>query len=62
MTERKQGGEGNRQADQRYRKGVRETVESTSDKERAEQARELTDDELQKARKAEDKGRSRAKH
>src|SRR5690606_25291082 len=35
------GGEGNREADRRYREGVRRTVDDTSEEERSEQARDL---------------------
>lgn len=61
MSQRKPG-EGNRAADRRYREGVRETVEKTSDKDRAEKARDVRKDELEDARRAEDKGRSRARN
>ena len=61
MSERKDIGEGNREADQRYREGVRETVEETSEEERAEKARDLSEKELEHARQAEDKGKSRAR-
>jgi signal transduction histidine kinase len=47
-------GEGNREADRRYREGVRETVEETTAEERARRARELTPAELEAARAAED--------
>ena len=50
-------GEGNRKADQRYRNGVRETVDSTNADERAEQARDLSEKELKEAREAEDDAR-----
>ncbi|HET6565189.1 MAG TPA: hypothetical protein VFG52_07240 [Xanthomonadales bacterium] len=59
MTERKRGGEGNREADQRYRKGVRETMKKTSDPERARKARDISTDELSKLKQAEAKGKSR---
>lgn len=54
-------GEGNRKADQRYRKGVRETVESTDADERAEQARDISEKDLKEARAAEDDARSPAR-
>lgn len=60
MSVRKPG-EGNREADRRYRKGVRETVDETSEKERAEKARKLDDEAREEARKAEKEGRSRAR-
>jgi hypothetical protein len=54
-------GEGNRAADRRYRAGVRKTVESTSDEERAEQARDLSPEELREAQAAEKAGMEKAK-
>ncbi len=54
-------GEGNKTADTRYRKSVRETVKNTTHEERAEKARTLSDQEKAEARKAEEKGRSRSK-
>jgi hypothetical protein len=61
MIEERKGGEGNREADRRYRKGVRETVEETSEEERSRKARDLDRDDLDEARQAEEKGKSRAK-
>jgi hypothetical protein len=61
MTQKGHGGEGNREADRRYRKGVKETVEDTTEDERSEKARNVSGDELKKARQAEEKGKSRAK-
>ena len=62
MTKKTDGpGEGNRKADQRYRKGVRETVEETSEKARAEKARNLSEDQKKSARDAESKGKARAR-
>lgn len=60
MTDKSKG-EGNREADAEYREGVRETIESTSEEERARKARELSQDELESARDAEEKGKSRAR-
>lgn len=54
-------GEGNREADKRYRQGVRETVETTDADERAEQARDISDKDLNEARAAEDDARSPAR-
>lgn len=51
--EQKNQGEGNRDADRRYREGVRETVERTTPEERARRAREMTPAELEAARAAE---------
>ena len=61
MTERKQGGEGNREADQRYRKGVRETVKKTTESERANRARDISREELGELQQAEAKGKSRSR-
>ncbi len=62
MVGKTQGGEGNRKADRRYRKGARRSVKNTSEAERAKDARDLDEDELQEARQAEEKGRSRGRH
>jgi hypothetical protein len=58
MAEKNQG-EGNREADRRYRQGVRETVRETSEEERAEQARNMTPEEQEAARRAEQEGKDR---
>jgi len=50
--EEKNQGEGNREADRRYRRGVRETVEKTTEEERARRARDLPPDEKEAARAA----------
>jgi hypothetical protein len=51
--------EGNREADRRYRKGVRETVEETTAEERAERARNLTPEEQDAARAAEEEAKAK---
>ena len=61
MNKRDNGGEGNREADRRYRKGVDKTVKDTSASERSRKARDLSEEELKKARQAEEKGKSRAR-
>ena len=61
MNKTDNGGEGNREADRRYRKGVDKTVRDTSASERSRKARDLSDEELRKARQAEEKGKSRAR-
>lgn len=61
MTQQGNGGEGNREADRRYRKGVKETVEDTTENERSEKARNVSGEQLKKARQAEEKGKSRAR-
>ena len=57
--EEKNQGEGNREADRRYRRGVRETVEQTTEEERARRARDLTPKEQEAARRAEEEGKAR---
>lgn len=57
--EDKNEGEGNRTADRRYRENVRETVRETTEKERAERARDLTPEELEAARRAEELGKAK---
>ena len=57
--EQKNQGEGNREADQRYRRGVRETVEKTTPEERAQRARDLTPEEQEAARAAEEAGKAK---
>lgn len=54
-------GEGNPEADRRYREGVRQTVEDTSEAERADEARQLSDEDKAKARRAEEEGKSHAR-
>jgi hypothetical protein len=61
MKQKDNGGEGNREADRRYREGVSKTVKKTSDEERSKKARDVSRDELEKGRKAEEKGKSRAR-
>ena len=61
MIEERKGGEGNREADRRYREGVEETVKKTSEEERSKRARNLSREDLDKARQAEEKGKSRAR-
>lgn len=53
--------EGNREADKRYRQGVRDTVKRTDADERAEQARDISEKDLNEARAAEDEARSPAR-
>jgi hypothetical protein len=57
--ERKNQGEGNREADRRYRRGVRETVEETTEEERARRARDLPPDEQEAARAAEEQAKAK---
>jgi hypothetical protein len=57
--EEKNQGEGNRDADRRYRRGVRETVNETTEEERARRARDLTPEEQEAARRAEEEGKAR---
>jgi len=55
----KNQGEGNREADRRYRRGVRETVRETTEEERARDARDLTPEEQEEARHAEEQGKAK---
>ena len=57
----KNQGEGNVEADRRYRQGVRETTESTTHDARAEQARKIPDDHEPEAEKAAEEAQSKAK-
>ena len=57
--DQKNQGEGNREADQRYRRGVRETVENTTAEERAQRARDLSPEEQEAARAAEEAGKAK---
>jgi hypothetical protein len=57
--EQKNQGEGNREADRRYRAGVRKTVRETTDEERANSARELTGEERDEALEAERAAKAR---
>jgi hypothetical protein len=59
---KKNQGEGNPEADRRYREGVKKTVESTTADERAEEARNMTTEEKQSAQRAEERGKSRARN
>lgn len=61
MIDKRKGGEGNREADRRYREGVKRTVKGTSDSERQRKARDLTPDEMEETRQAEEKGKSRGR-
>jgi hypothetical protein len=58
MADKNQG-EGNREADRRYRRGVRETVRETTEEERARGARDLTPEEQEEARHAEEQGKAK---
>jgi len=62
MAKDKNQGEGNRDADRHYRDGVKNTVEHTTDQERAEKARNLTPEQRKAAERAEETGKSHAKH
>lgn len=61
MAHQDNGGEGNREADRRYREHVKETVKDTSESERSKKARDLTPEELAEAREAEEKGKRQAR-
>lgn len=57
----KNQGEGNREADRRYRRGVRDTVSETTEDERADRARDMTAEELEAARRAEEEGKAKGR-
>ena len=61
MSDKNQG-EGNREADRRYREGVRKTIDRTTAEERAEQAREISPEEQKEAERAEREGKDHARH
>jgi len=50
-------GEGNYEADRRYRRGVKKTLEKIGEEERSEQARSMTEKERREARAAEVEGK-----
>jgi hypothetical protein len=54
-------GEGKSEADKRYRRRVRKSIENTDADERAEMARDLSDEELDEVRRAEHDARRRAR-
>ena len=56
-----QGGEGNVDADRNYRESTREFVNSGRVEQAAENAATMSDEELEEARKAEQKGKAKAK-
>jgi hypothetical protein len=60
MGNRNQG-EGNREADRRYREGVKKTVDETTEEERADDARDMTPEQERDAQRAEEQGKSRAR-
>jgi hypothetical protein len=55
------GNRENREAEERYRKGVKKTTEELGEKERAKRARDVGKKDLEKDRQAEEKGKSRAR-
>jgi hypothetical protein len=55
------GNRENREAQERYRKGVRETTEELGEEEREKRAREAGMKNPKKDRQAEEKGKSRAR-
>lgn len=63
MTDKKHDikGEGNPEADRRYREGVRKTVKSGTVEQKAREAANASGKELEEMRKAEEKARKRAK-
>jgi hypothetical protein len=61
MSNEKMHGEGNHEADRRYRRRLRKTVDQTTEEERAIRARSLSGKEKAKARKAEAAAKRRAR-
>jgi len=62
MDDKRNQGEGDREADRHYREGVKKTVHDTTGEERAEHARDMTPEEREEAERAEARGKDRAKH
>jgi hypothetical protein len=60
MSDKKLQGEGNYDADRRYRRGVRKTLSETTEEERGKKARSLTGKEKKDARSAEAEGKRRS--
>lgn len=54
-------GEGDREADRRYREGVRETIESGELEKESDKLRELSDADKRESRTAEETAKERAK-
>ncbi len=61
MSQKRKGGEGDRESDREYREGVKRTVDRTSEAERQRKARDLTPEELEKVRSAEEQAKSRGR-
>lgn len=61
MKHQENSGEGNREADRRYRNHVEKTVQDTTESERSKKARDVSRDDLEEAHKAEEKGREHAR-
>jgi hypothetical protein len=61
MSNDKMQGEGNYDADRRYRRGVRKTLSETTEQERAKRARSMTDLEKAEAQEAESEGKSHSR-
>ena len=55
------GNRENRKAEERYRKGVKETTEEIGEDEREKRARNVGKKDLKQDRQAEEKGKSRAR-
>lgn len=55
------GNRENREAEERYRKGVKKTTEALGEEEREKRARDAGGKDLKKDRQAEEKGKSRAR-
>ena len=61
MSDPKKKGEGNREADRRYREKTKEFIESEKVKDKAENARPRDEAEADSLKKAEERGKERAK-
>jgi hypothetical protein len=61
MSKNRMPHEGNKEADRRYRDGVKETFESTTEEERQRRARDLSCKDREVARRAEAEGKSKAR-
>jgi hypothetical protein len=61
MDKNRMQGEGNKEADRRYRKGVKETVDATTEEERERNARNLSGKDREAAEQAEAEGKSKAR-
>lgn len=61
MSKNSMQGEGNKEADRRYRKGVKDTVDATTEQEREHAARKLSGKDRKTAERAAAEGKSKAR-